>query len=258
MSSNEIDVMVRALFARLLSTGKMYCEGQEQEDVIQEGVLGALEAVERWAPEHGKFSTHVLNAAHGHMLRYLDRESMGGIGSDWSGSTPLARYGELDTTDIDALTATPEAIGERQTYIDPPEGFDNPAVEADRASIISRLASLPPQERRLICALYGIGVPQQTAVAIEAETGISRREIGRRMHGILVHLGFRESAAPTGWETYREIAFLKGAGATKAGWPTGVRATAPIRKGHNNLFVEEEITPAQRRIAADVRRRTIG
>lgn len=253
MSSNEIDVMVRALFARLLSTGKMYCDAQEQEDVIQEGVLGALEAERTWAPEQGKFSTHVLNCAHGYMLMYLNREENGGIGS--RAQEPLARYGELDTTDIDALTGTPEAIGERQTYVDPPEGFDNPAVEADRASIISRLAELPIGERTLIAALYGIGAPQQTTRALAEQRGVGQTTIVRQAHAILVHLGFRETAAPSGWEAYREAAFAKGAGATKAGWPRGVLAGAPYRKGHNDLYVEAEVPIAVRRRQAELRRR---
>lgn len=245
--SNDIMALVGAAFGRLLGDGVGVAE-QERQDVLQAGYVGALEAARRWVPEEGGFSTFITECARGAMLDHLNTEARGGIGS--RDSEPLTRYGEADVTDIDETVGERLPLGDRQVYDWTPQGFD-PEVEAEAMMVRRKVAKLPAEEAKLIDSLFGLSGPETSMATAAHLRGTDRKAIWRRANAAMTRLGYRESVAPDGWAEYRETAFRKGAGATKASQSRGVIAGRPYRRGHTSLYdpIEHRITRASNRKA---------
>lgn len=226
-TTQDLLSITQAAFWRLISSG-MNVRAQDKDDILQAGYVGALEAARTWVPERGAFSTWITQRARGDMLNWLGDSARNGIGS--RDSEPLTRYYEHQTLNEGEAT-----IGACQTYDFIPKGFD-PEVEAEAMLVQRNVAKLPPSERHFIEAAFGLRGPELSMAEIAERTDLTRMGVWKRINGTLARLGYRESAAPEGWAEYRETAFRKGAGATKASQPTGVLATKPYRRGRNGLY----------------------
>jgi RNA polymerase sigma factor (sigma-70 family) len=238
--SNDIQALVGAAFGRLINTGVSIPE-QDREDVLQAGYVGALEAAQRWVPEQGGFSTLITERARGAMLDYINTEARGGIGQGTGerAARSLLRHGEGDVTAIDELAGETAPLGDRQVYEWTPAGFD-PEVEAE-ATMVRRMVEdiADPTERAMIAALFGINGPELSIVQVAEQMGVSRWTVLRRYDAALARLGYRDAVSPDGWADYRNEAFRRGAGATKAANPPRV-AGRPYRRGRNNLWDPRE------------------
>jgi DNA-directed RNA polymerase specialized sigma24 family protein len=245
--NNDLIALVGAAFGRLLTDGFGVAE-QDRDDVLQAGYAGALEAARSWVPERGAFSTYVTAWAQGEMLNCLETEARGGIGSKHT--DPIVRYGDEDLTDIDELTGETEPLGSRQVYDWTPEGFD-PEVEAEALLVRRKVLHLPGIEGAIVSALFGIGGPAKSVAELATEYDVHRDTIYQWANAAFTRLRYRDTAAPAGWAMYRESAFARGAGATKASQPRGTIARRPYRRGRNNLWDPREaaITRAANRKA---------
>ena len=156
------------------------------EDATQQASLLVGEAVRAWRPPEGSFGTWIVASCVGPMLNWFRVQANRGIGShkmrstlidlhasDWH--SPGSDEPEVEYSGIESLT-----------YVDPPMGFDDPAVEADRLqaveSLTAALNGLEPEDRRVVLAYYGLdGRPETELDVIARRAGESSRTVWRRL-----------------------------------------------------------------------------
>lgn len=112
------------------------------EDAVQQTRLVIGENIKRWLPFESTFATWVVSASVGPLLNWLRVQSNRGIGSKNVRSetielnapqrhSPGPDEPDLEFEEIDTLA-----------YPDPPEGYDDPALEAERAEMEEALREL--------------------------------------------------------------------------------------------------------------------
>lgn len=152
--------LVKHTISKLLAAGQITTE-QATDDLLQEGNLAVGRAVRTWEPDKGTLATWVCRAAHGALLDHLRRQSSGMIGGRDSGVAVAALFEEI----------TEGSLREPQ---------DEVVREDDARAVREAIQALRvPEDRELICKVYGIGCDAQTLPEIAAEWGMSPRSIDR-------------------------------------------------------------------------------
>jgi RNA polymerase sigma factor (sigma-70 family) len=149
----EANVALVAHLARRLRPANAHVS---HADLVQEGVLGLMQAVERFDPDRGnRFSTYATWWIRGSILRAL-RAAPAGV--------PLA--GEDDLVDDLADDGG-----------DPSEDV---ARDADAAGLAELLDALPEHGRRVVALRYGLeGRPPQSLAEVARELGTSQARVRR-------------------------------------------------------------------------------
>ena len=144
-----------------------------RDDILQEAIAAAGEAIRTWDPIEGAFSTWVVAAVKGAVLTYIARE-MNGL--------QAARYASRYGLDEDFFEHTDET---GFTYPVAPEGYADPFEEvarADRDEITVLLNKLhDPDEQDMICRLYGLDCEPQTQIEYARSKDVSLSTVKKRL-----------------------------------------------------------------------------
>lgn len=136
--------LVRVAARQLQAAGSL---GVLTEDLLQAGHLAVGEAVRRWDPLLGAFSTFIVATLRGKLLEAQADGLNGGI-------TDLPEGSEAD----------PDHDG---AYLEAPEGYRDPAVEFcavdDQVALRFAVDLLPADERAVVSAVYGLDGERLTA-----------------------------------------------------------------------------------------------
>lgn len=177
---------VSIVAGRLRRDGLLASVALDDEDLIQEGILAAGRALDRWDPEKGAFSTWVTHRAAGAMLTYAGKVAKGGL---------TGRHERAVLVDVD------EPAGEEEGYSDgdrPGESQgaaytlgDTLAEEEDSeiagSQTIKDVAGLiglldDGEAYRAVCLYFGIGGGhQRTFREIADSLGLGSHEAARRL-----------------------------------------------------------------------------
>jgi len=145
-----------------------------REDLLQEAITAAGEAIRTWDPMEGAFSTWVVAAVKGALLSYVSREANGL-------QAPL-HFGRFYGVDEEFIDLDESDL----TYENTPEGFDEPSVglehEDDRddvAMLLGRLKS--PEEQDMLMRLYGLDCEPVTQIEYAREQGVSLSTVKKKL-----------------------------------------------------------------------------
>lgn len=175
-----------------LTVGRMLKSKERDEDVaddmIQQGMLIAGEALRRWKPVECAFSTWITNRVRDDLLNSIAESGNGGIGSykqkpvvlSLGDERPDARAdGDSEANEDDgtfeaALTypgvVKPGGQYDGDGYV--PQGFGDPSEEADVgrvAALRAALQHLTSDELELVNTVYGLGGGRQQTLVEYAE-----------------------------------------------------------------------------------------
>lgn len=149
------------------------------DDLLQQGMLIAGEAIRTWNPFECAFSTHIVWRVRGDLFNYCTERSRGGVGSYKQRPVVLstsdtredaALAGDEDDGDDKGDDGTFEATltyegvrkpsGQYDGISNAPEGYGDIPEEADKASldeaVRAAVALLPSKQRELVEALAGL------------------------------------------------------------------------------------------------------
>jgi RNA polymerase sigma factor (sigma-70 family) len=157
-----------------------------QEDILQAARLGLVEALHRWDPERGAFSTTASFWVRACIQEFLRNTlSPFTMGSGVVGDL-LKSEGHLPVVRLD------EEIGEGEEDFHEivPGGGDLPHEVAERSlekeAVARFLETLPQEDRLLLEALHGFHGKAFTEKEMAAFFGVSPREIRRRAQTLYV------------------------------------------------------------------------
>lgn len=130
----------------------------DPNELCQEAAVRVGEAVRRWDPERGAFSTFVTATARGAVLNYVNREANGGTGSHNASVAVCAL--EPDTPDLPSL--------------------EDCTGDLDRVHLPGAFARLPERERAVLARRYGLdGHAPQSAAALAKDWGVAPLTVKR-------------------------------------------------------------------------------
>lgn len=196
---------VQAMPLVKLVVGRMLKEKTRDEDVtddmVQQGMLIAGEAMRAWKPLECAFSTHITVRVRGGILNHAAEQANGGVGSMKQNPTILSlgderpdasTSGDDEEADDDgtfdaALTYAGVVMPGGQLDGDgyTPEGFGDPSEIADvgaQAHVRAALQHLSEPDQHLLCSVYGIGGGRpQTVTEYAVAHGIPLRTVERRV-----------------------------------------------------------------------------
>lgn len=192
--------LVKMVVGRMGRNGSVRSEDAD-DDLLQQGMLIAGDAMRAWRPLECAFSTHITNRVRSDLLNYATTRANGGIGShmqkpvvlsllDERPDAPRSDDGdeeETDNTFEGALTyagvVMPGGQYDGEGYT--PEGFRDPSEEADvsaQLAVRAALQHLTEEEQDLVCSVYGVGGGRtQTLVEYASARNIPLRTARRRM-----------------------------------------------------------------------------
>ncbi|HKU13523.1 MAG TPA: hypothetical protein VJQ52_03955 [Steroidobacteraceae bacterium] len=187
--------------------------GTRDDDLLQQGMLIAGEAMRQWKPLECAFTTHIGNAVRWKLYEFLGRRHNHGIGSHVQRpavfNTSDSRDGLYGFNSVDYDEGDEDDDGSFEaalTYagvIRPngqydgcgytPEGFGDPSEEADKheQQVRAALQHLTDGERRAICAIYGIGEPACAPSEYAAKVGVSESTLKRTLSNAKAILALR-------------------------------------------------------------------
>lgn len=186
--------LVKMQYGRMVRAGTVpEPESKGDDHWLQEMLLIAGEAMRRWDPEKGAYSTFIVNAVQLAIRNSLKREGRCGVTADHGVEVVVlsvedTRPGTVpddDAADDDGTFSAALSYGgvvERtcQPQGDVPEGLGDPADEAARMELQGHLAAalacLSPEEREALLA-----VQVETQAAYAARIGAPRRTVEDRI-----------------------------------------------------------------------------
>lgn len=186
------DRLVECHLRLLVSVAKGYIgRGVPLMDLIQEGSIGLLTAIEKYDPDKSRFITHaswwiwdsVSKAASAqarlirlphHVQAQLNRTDPERLTAELARARQL-----LSTLSLDYETASGQPFGET-LRLEAPSLYEQ-AVEEERVETLYRhlRACLLPREREVVYLRYGLQAAyrEHSLEEIAAETGMSRRQV---------------------------------------------------------------------------------
>lgn len=185
--------LVKMQYGRMVRAGTVpEPESKGDDHWLQEMLLIAGEAMRRWDPQKGAYSTFIVSAVRLGVRNSMEREGRCGVTADHGVSITVlsvedTRPGTVpddDAADDDGTFSAALSYGgvvERGSppQGDAPEGLRDPAEEASRlelqARLVAALATLPIEEREVLLA-----VQTESAPAYAERTGIPLRSVERR------------------------------------------------------------------------------
>lgn len=144
---------------RLVETGKVRSEFAS-DDMVQEGLLAAGQAVRTWDPLLGAFSTWVMPRVAGALMNHICAEAGGMVGSRAQRSE-VVEFDDAVPADTDSPFPSPEAFAAQEQ------------LAQDVATALA--ACRDPEDEAILRAVYGIGVPEQSVAEYAREKGMSVR-----------------------------------------------------------------------------------
>lgn len=190
--------LVKLAVARMRNTVR---SEDVDDDLLQQGMLIAGEAMRSWRPIECAFSTHITTRVRSDLLNYATERGGGGVGSYKQKPVILSLFDErpggskqddadeedADSTFDGALTYSGVVLpsgqldGEGHT----PDGYRDPSEEADVAAqlaVRAALQHLTEEEQDIVCCVYGVGGGRtQTLREYAAARDIPLRTAERRM-----------------------------------------------------------------------------
>jgi len=154
-----------------------------REDLVQEAVATAGEAIRTWDPIEGAFSTWIVAAVRGAILQYIAREAGGIQAAHLYRSTSFSWDDELF-----------ESINESHlTYEHTPEGYADPSIEAEQLQQQDRVSGLlgqlrSPEDQDMLTRLYGLDCEAMTQSEYAFERGVSLSTVKKRLASTLEYL----------------------------------------------------------------------
>jgi RNA polymerase sigma factor (sigma-70 family) len=192
--------LVKMQYGRMVRSGAVpepECKGDDHW--LNEMLLIAGEAMRKWDPDKGAFSTYIVSCVRLGIRNSLEKDARGGVTADHGipiavVSTEDARPGTTpddDAPDDDGTYGAAMAYGgvvERgRRPDDAPEGLGDPGEEAERlqtqARLTAALACLPPEEREALLATQTEAQADYAALA-----GIPRTTVQSRVERALRRL----------------------------------------------------------------------
>lgn len=177
---------VSIVAGKLRRDGLLASVALDDEDLIQEGILAAGRALDKWDPEKGAFSTWITHRAAGAMLTYAAKVAKGGL---------TGRHERAVLVDVD------EAVGEEEGYSDGDrpgeaqgaayslgdtlaEEEDQEIAESQKIRDVSGLIALldDGEAYQALRLYFGIGgVHEHTFREIAVALGLGSHEAARRL-----------------------------------------------------------------------------
>ncbi|MDR7554033.1 MAG: sigma-70 family RNA polymerase sigma factor [Armatimonadota bacterium] len=150
-------------------------------DLIQEGLVGLIEAVERFDPERGvRFPTFAAYRIRGRALNALDR------------ARPVLSLDQLAGEDVAALWRLVDPAATSAL-----EDVEDRALAQAAARV---LAQLPPRERLVLAAVVGAGEPRQLARDLDISLShfyrLQKQAVGRLRALLGLHGVHRQQRVP--------------------------------------------------------------
>lgn len=177
---------------------------EEKEELEQQGMLIAGEAIRAWPPLECAFSTFIVRRVSGDLANYLIEKDRGGIGSYKQNPTVLSlgdERADVDSVSDDDRDEDDGTFDAALTYAGVvmrggqhdgegyvPQGFGDPSVEADvnaQTALRAALQHLTAEEIELVSTVYGLGGGRTQTLAQYAEARhLPYRTAKRRMQNI--------------------------------------------------------------------------
>lgn len=187
------------------------------DDLMQEGMLIAGEAMRTWDPVECAYSTHITRKVGWGTLETLTKRHNGGIGGKDQrpalfslgdsrdgmfglGADPDGEQGEDedDGTFEAGLTyagvrrSDKKGPGQYDGMGVVPEGYADPGEEADRQqqedTVAAAVKTLKPRDQKMIRSVFGFGQKPEHIDAFASRTGATPRAIYRRRREVLKRL----------------------------------------------------------------------
>jgi len=182
---------VNLTLKRMIARGLMAQE-QIDEDLIQEANLAALESCRSWVPWQSQLGSWAEVCVRGTVQKYLTGASTGMIGGRDSGYVVLSENLPLEQVELDdpatiadALSYTPVRARAAPHGEEAPEGLGDPMDEAARLQGQERarwlIATLEPDDREMVRAIYGIECAPEEQHVYAARKGLAYRTVKRRL-----------------------------------------------------------------------------
>lgn len=174
----EERIIAHLNFARAVASRAIdpRCHGADREDLVAWGVLGLVQAAQRYRDDRGSFSSYAARRVRGQVLDALrERDPL----------TRSARRAFRAAREVDA--SLPEPIRETSLDLSLDAGFEPQPALASRAApagprdarwpvVARQLRSLPPVERSVVALSYGRGL---TLKEIGRAVGLSESGVCR-------------------------------------------------------------------------------
>lgn len=193
---DDLKGLVRFVIVKLAKSGALANHDLNDEDIEQEGLLGAVSALRRFDPSKElEMSTFLVPRIRGAILDYVNKERNRGMAS---------RRWKVDVVSVDDTVAEPlgEEVSEEDsgnavcafTYEDgmfaaTPQSFENPEIIASAQQYAALVARLPKDERLAVERHFGLnGKTPMSFAEIQRKYRIPPGTSVRRLQQGLSHL----------------------------------------------------------------------
>lgn len=191
--------------------------GLDRAELVQEGILGLLEAIRRFDPQRGRFATFALVHIRAH-VKDAAATALGGLGLPvkrahgwWQvraiASRLQAELGREATCDeIAAEWGRPSSQVVELLMWEPartltdvmPEDREVAAHDADAAASSTLLGLLRREDRYLVARRFGLtGTAPVTYATLARQVGMSEATVRRRVHAALAYMRNRADVVAT-------------------------------------------------------------
>jgi len=165
------------------------------EDLLQDALLAAGEAIRSWDPRKGRFSTWVMAYTRGTLLKKVASAATGMVGGRDNGYFVTSMHGWQDTSNALELDESTEFGAEATlAYEEPPEGFRDPCEEVvlmqEKEQLAQLLQRLPQKYSEMLSCVYGIDGLAETQEEYSKRKGIPLRTVKWQLSRGLQALAF--------------------------------------------------------------------